>query len=193
MASEIFERAFILGPDAEERAVRQRIDADFHHLHAAAPHDAVASAADPEPAAAAASHHYHTEVGGVNGQPGLQQQQQHRRQERPCLAGGPLSELHTRRLLRTAECALTCLVGGSVQSLGAFTSLVGATLVTFIGFLLPTAMWVELQRHSHRSHAERLRTYGIAAVIISAGLVAMVVGTVEGIRGLAGHGHAAKG
>lgn len=187
MASEIFERALILGPDAEERAVRQRIDADFHHLHAAAPHDAVGSAADPAPAAAA-SHHNHTEA-SVNRQQELEQQ----RQERPCLAGGPLSDMHKRRLLRTAECALTCLVGGSVQSLGAFTSLVGATLVTFIGFLLPTAMWVELQRHSHRSHAERLRTYGIAAVIISAGLVAMVVGTVEGIRGLAGHGHEAKG
>ena len=81
--------------------------------------------------------------------------------------------------------ALTCVVGGSVRSLGAFTSLVGATLVTFIGFLLPTAMWVELKRESHASHAERMRTYGVAAVIMLAGLAAMVVGTVEGIRGLA--------
>lgn len=189
MASEIFERAFILGPDAEERAVRRRIDADFHHLHAAPPHDAGAHAPPPpavDSAAAAA------EV-GVNGSQHQQQLQPQSRQEGPCLAGGALSEAHKRRLLRTAECALTCLVGGSVRSLGAFTSLVGATLVTFIGFILPVAMWVELQRHSHSSHAERLRTYGIAAVIISAGLVAMVVGTVEGIRGLAGHGVATQG
>lgn len=89
------------------------------------------------------------------------------------------------RLIRAVEVFLTCMVGALIPNLGVFTSLVGATFVTIIGFIFPAAMWLELQREdTHASFWAKARVYGIAGLVIAAGLAAMVVGTVEGLRNL---------
>jgi amino acid permease len=87
------------------------------------------------------------------------------------------------RLIRAIEVFLTCLVGALIPNLGAFTSLVGATFVTVIGFIFPAAMWWALQREDvHASSWAKARVYGVAGLVIVAGLVAMVVGTIESVR-----------
>lgn len=87
------------------------------------------------------------------------------------------------RLIRAIEVFLTCLVGALIPNLGSFTSLVGATFVTVIGFIFPAAMWWALQRaDAHASPWEKARVYGVAGLVILAGLVAMVVGTIESVR-----------
>ncbi|GAB5031014.1 amino acid auxin permease family [Nannochloropsis oceanica] len=90
------------------------------------------------------------------------------------------------RIIRAIEVLLTCLVGACVPNLGAFTSLIGATFVTLIGFVFPAAMWWALQKEDvHASSWEKARVYGVAGLVILAGLVAMVVGTVESVRNIA--------
>jgi len=87
------------------------------------------------------------------------------------------------RLIRAIEVFLTCLVGALIPNLGAFTSLVGATFVTLIGFIFPAAMWWALQKEDvHASLWAKARVYGVAGLVILAGLVAMVVGTIESVR-----------
>ena len=87
------------------------------------------------------------------------------------------------RLIRAIEVFLTCLVGALIPNLGAFTSLVGATFVTLIGFIFPAAMWWALQKEDvHASPWAKARVYGVAGLVILAGLVAMVVGTIESVR-----------
>jgi|EP00624_Nannochloropsis_granulata_P007834 hypothetical protein len=89
------------------------------------------------------------------------------------------------RLIRAIEVFLTCLVGALIHNLGAFTSLIGATFVTLIGFVFPAAMWWALQKEDmHASSWEKARVYGVAGLVILAGLVAMVVGTVESVRNI---------
>ena len=114
--------------------------------------------------------------GGATGAAQQQQQQQQQQQK---------ARVNKARLIRAVEVFLTCLVGGLVPNLGAFTSLVGATFVTLIGFLFPAAMWLELQREDvHASRAVKLRVYCVAGLVMVAGVIAMVVGTVEGIKNL---------
>jgi hypothetical protein len=96
-----------------------------------------------------------------------------------------LSYLAKARIIRAVEVFMTCLVGALIPNLGAFTSIVGATFVTLIGFIFPASMWLELQRKDpHASRATKVRTFLVAGVVIVAGLVAMVVGLREGIKNL---------
>lgn len=135
VASEIFERACFAGEDAEAQAVRQRIEADFQHFHEHVHEHMQERGNGHVHNHGHSGHHGNGQVvmeaaagggGGGGGRPAA-------RARPPCWLGGGLSDASKSKVLRTAEVALTCLVGGSVRSLGTFTSLVGATLVTFIG------------------------------------------------------------
>lgn len=84
------------------------------------------------------------------------------------------------RVIRSVEVALTCLVAAAVPNFTLFTSLVGSSALTFIGFIMPACMWIALL-DPQEPRALKLRKYALAAVIIAIGLVAMVVGTRDSI------------
>jgi hypothetical protein len=87
------------------------------------------------------------------------------------------------RLIRAGEVALTCGVAALVPNLSVFTSLVGATGLTFIGFILPSFMWIVLMK-GEPDRLTRIRVYAISGIILAAGLVAMIFGAKAGIQDL---------
>ena len=68
-----------------------------------------------------------------------------------------------------------------VPNLSKFTSIVGASGLTFVGFVMPNCMWLALLDPA-ASRGERVRAYGVSGLIVLLGLVAMVVGTTEAVK-----------
>lgn len=87
------------------------------------------------------------------------------------------------RIIRSLEVALTCLLAAVVPDFGLFTALVGSTALTFIGFIMPSCMWVAVLEKDAGVWV-KVWKYSLASLIVLVGLVAMGVGGQESIRQL---------
>lgn len=88
------------------------------------------------------------------------------------------------KMIRGFEVALTCLVASAVPSLSKFTSLVGSSAVTLIGFIIPFAMWLVLLESEAKSFWVKARAYFLSGVVMTGGILSMIIGTSDAIKNL---------
>lgn len=93
-----------------------------------------------------------------------------------------LTNIHP-RYIRAGEVGFTCALAALVSDLGVFSSLVGSCMVTFIGFILPSLLWIKLISDDW-PRWKRATTFITACLLILVGLWAMFIGTSEAIRNL---------
>lgn len=87
------------------------------------------------------------------------------------------------RYIRAAEVALTCGLAALVPDLGLFSSLIGSSLLTLVGFILPNMMWIKLISDDW-PRWRQVATLVTGTCIIIVGFLAMFIGTSEAIKNI---------
>lgn len=88
-----------------------------------------------------------------------------------------------RRAMRTVLVAITCVVGWKVPTFSLFSDVVGNLLVSFVGFLLPPALFAAVTWGTWAPAGLRLKL-GVLLSIVLFGLVVTSLGTVDSVKAL---------
>ena len=99
--------------------------------------------------------------------------------------------------IRACGAILTCVIAYLVPNLSSFSAFIGCTLVTLIGFILPSIMWVKLIQSKSDSEREndldntsevglckKIYVYTVAGISIITGVAAMILGLKDAINNI---------